>query len=167
MSAYYTFYLATKNQNTGKFTYVAPYDRDGNPYPLLCVSRSFITIDDFTEYSEPADIDVVKYNPDCDYVRAVSVKDMETIRDKNNSGLYVGYVNQEDAQYIIRRKYFIGSKYDVQLIDPALAAEMKDRTQLFHTAFIACDDSSYYADILLKNISEIYQVNLYFIIVRE
>ena len=62
MSAYYTFYLATKNQNTGKFNYVAPYDRNGDPYPLLCVSRSFVTIDDFTEYSEPADIDVVKYD---------------------------------------------------------------------------------------------------------
>lgn len=173
MSVYYSFYLAKKDAE-GKFTYFAPYDKDGNAYALLTVSRSFITIADFDDCAECLNINQLDEEltklccitdlddePYCD-ARAISFDNMVRLRDINNSGMYVGYVNREDAEYIVNNKYFIPSRYDVDLIDPVLAAEMKDE-KLFHTAFIACNDSSYYADLLIKNVYELDTKNLYFV----
>ena len=170
MSTYYSFYLGARD-DAGKMCVVGPYyysvkAGETKLGTLFETSRSFIEDEVFMSTMNPLgadevaekDMDRLTFQPMFEDQPRVSntyyapLSDFHAIANKNNGGLYVGYVCIADMKYIIEENYRLLSRYDVDLVSADVVAEMtpEDRRKYGKVAFTAISDASYVANLVVK-----------------
>ena len=170
MSTYYSFYLGARN-DVGKMCVVGPYYYNIEKCEmklgtLFETTGSFIEDEVFmntmdmlnVEEVAKKDWDRLTYEPYFEDQPRVSntyyasLADFHAIANKNNGGLYMGYVCMADMKYIIEENYKLLSRYDIDLVSADVVAEMapEDRRNYAKVAFIAISDASYIANLVVK-----------------
>lgn len=170
MSTYYSFYLGARD-DAGKMCVVGPYyynvkAGETKLGTLFETSRSFIDDDVFMGTMNPLnvdeiaekDLDRLSFEPIFENESRVSntyyasLSDFHAIANKNNNGLYIGYVCMADMKYIIEEDYRLLNRYDVDLVSADVVAEMtpEDRRKYGKIVFTAISDASYIANLVVK-----------------
>lgn len=170
MSTYYSFYLGARDDKD-KMCVVGPYyynvkEGETKLGTLYETSQSFIQDDDIrnrmdllnVEEIAEKDLDRLSFEPYFeDRPRAsktyyAPLSEFHALADKNNNGLYIGYVCMADMKYVIEENYRLLDRYDVDLVSADVVAEMtpEDRRKYGKIAFTAISDASYVAHLVVK-----------------
>ena len=167
MSTYYSFYLGARD-DAGKMCIVGPYYynvKEGKTKlgVLYETSRSFISAEEFQEAMHCLPVDEIA-EKDMSHLATenwfgdghtstsyyASINEFYALAKKNNHGLYVGYVTHSEMNAVAENKYWLESRYDVDLVSPDVVAEIdpEERKKYGKTAFVATTDTSYIADVV-------------------